>query len=49
MNTVHIPGFILYGSFGSRIKKETGFRPKPIMPLTNRGPGPSNPASALAE
>ena len=33
MNTVHVPVFILCGGLGTRIKEETEFRPKPMVPI----------------
>jgi glucose-1-phosphate cytidylyltransferase len=33
MNTVDIPVFILCGGLGTRIKEETEFRPKPMVPI----------------
>ena len=33
MNTANIPVFILCGGLGTRIKEETEFRPKPMVPI----------------
>ena len=33
MNTAEIPVFILCGGLGTRIKEETEFRPKPMVPI----------------
>jgi glucose-1-phosphate cytidylyltransferase len=33
MNTVDIPVFILCGGLGTRLKEETEFRPKPMVPI----------------
>jgi len=33
MNTADIPVFILCGGLGTRLKEETEFRPKPMVPI----------------
>ena len=35
-NLTEVPVFILCGGFGTRLKEETEFRPKPMVPIGNR-------------